>query len=271
MIDVIKQQFTPGMSVNQKLNVTREFLQILSLKIINEKKFFNEIAFVGGTALRILYDIKRFSEDLDFSLIRKQKYDFGNIHKELLRSFHLNGLPLEAKMRTEGNVHSMMMKFTGLLKELGLSELPAQKLSIKLEIDANPPAGWILANTIVNKNYMFNIVHYDLPSLYAGKLHACFYRKFTKGRDFYDFVWYLGKKIKPNFVLLNNAIKQTQGEDAGITEENFKRYLLNNIQRIDFEHVKKDVERFLEDKSELSLFDLKTIQGAIETNYVKIL
>ena len=282
MIDVIKQQFTPGMPVSQKLNVTREFLQILSLKIINEKKFFNQIAFVGGTALRILYDIKRFSEDLDFSLIRREvpnhpkrvkqveglpQYDFGKIHKELLRSFHLNGLPLEAKVRTQGNVHSLMMKFTGLLKELGLSELPSQKLSIQLEIDANPPAGWILANTIVNKHYMFNIVHYDLPSLYAGKLHACFYRKFTKGRDFYDFVWYLGKKVHPNLLLLNNAIKQTQGQDAGITKKNFKMYLLNKIRQIDFEHVKKDVERFLEDKSELSLFNLKMIQGTIETVY----
>lgn len=267
MIDVIKQQFTPGMSVNQKLNVTREFLQILSLKIMNEKKFFDGMAFVGGTALRILYDTRRFSEDLDFSVIRKQKYDFEKIHKELLRSFHLHGLPLEAKMRTTGNVHSMMMKFTGLLKELGLSQLPSQKLSIKLEIDTNPPAGWILANTIVNKNYMFNIVHYDLSSLYAGKLHACFYRQFTKGRDFYDFVWYLGKKIKPNFLLLNNAIKQTQGDDPGIGESNFKQYLLDNVKRIDFEYVKKDVERFLEDKSELRLFDLKTIQGTIETVY----
>ena len=158
----------------------------------------------------------------------------------------------------------MMMKFTGLLNELGISPLPSQKLSIKLEIDANPPAGGVLVNTIVSKIYTFNIVHYDLPSLYAGKLHACFYRTFTKGRDFYDLVWYLGKKVKPNFTLLNNAIQQTQGNAPQISESNFKQYLLENIQRIDFEHVKKDVERFLEDKSELSLFDLKTIQDTIE-------
>ena len=267
MIEVIKQQFKTGMSMNQKLNVAREFLQILSLKIMNEKKFFEQMAFVGGTSLRILYDLRRFSEDLDFSLTDKQKYNFDWISKELLKSFHLYGLPFEAKIKTEGNARSMMMKFTGLLKELGLSELPQQKLSIKLEVDTNPPSGWKLTNTIVNKIYMFNIAHYDLPSLYAGKLHACFYRKFTKGRDFYDFVWYVGKKVKPNFTLLNNAIKQTEGKDVGIDEENFKLFILENIKRIDFEHVKKDVEFFLEDKTELNFFDQKLIQETIESVY----
>ncbi len=161
----------------------------------------------------------------------------------------------------------MMMKFSGLLKELGLSPMSSQKLSIKLEIDTNPPLGWELTDTITSKMYTFNIVHYNLPSLYAGKLHACFYRKFTKGRDFYDFVWYLGKKVKPNFTLLNNAIAQTQGKAPGINETNFKSYLLDNINRVDFAHAKKDVERFLEDKSELSLFDVKLIANTIENAY----
>ena len=158
----------------------------------------------------------------------------------------------------------MMMKFSGLLKELGISPMPSQKLSIKLEIDTNPPAGWELGSTIVSKIYTFNIVHYNLPSLYAGKLHACFYRRFTKGRDFYDLIWYLGKKVKPNFTLLNNAIAQTQGKNLGISESNFKAYLLDSIKRIDFASAKKDVERFLEDKSGLNLFDLKLISNTIE-------
>ncbi len=267
MIDVIKQQFNNGMSVNQKLNVTREFLQILSLKILNEKKVFDHIAFGGGTSLRFLYGLKRFSEDLDFSLIKTRGYDFQKIDEQLKKSFHLHGLPLETKMKAEGNVHNLMMKFTGLINDLGLSGLPGQKLSIKLEIDTNPPAGWQLTNTIINKIYMVNIVHYDLPSLYAGKLHACFYRKFTKGRDIYDFVWYLGKKLKPNFLLLNNAIQQTQGQDAGINEGNFKSFLLEYIKRLDFQQAKKDVERFLEDKSELSLFNKDVIRNTIEGVY----
>jgi predicted nucleotidyltransferase component of viral defense system len=267
MIDVIKQQFKEGMSNDQKLNVMREFLQILCLKIMDEKKFFDQVAFLGGTSLRILYNIKRFSEDLDFSLSDKRKYNFSEIYEELSRSFALYNLPFEAKPRTETNVHSMMMGFTGLLKALGLSPMQSQKFSIKFEIDTNPPLGWNLANTFVGKFFNFTVTHYDLPSLYAGKLHACFYRKFIKGRDYYDFVWYLTKKVKPNFVLLNNAIKQTQGVDLGINQDNLKTYLLENIERIDFEKVKKDVERFLEDKSELNLFDSRIIRQNIEAVY----
>ena len=267
MIDVIKQQFKPGMSINQKLNVTREFLQILTLKILNDKKCFENIAFVGGTSLRILYDIKRFSEDLDFSIIKKQKYNFDKIHRELSKEFKLYGLAFEANPHKQKTVHSMMMKFSSLLKELGISPMSSQKLSIKLEIDTNPPLGWELANTIISKTYTFNIVHYNLSSLYAGKLHACFYRKFTKGRDFYDFIWYLGKKVKPNFTLFNNTILQTEGKNPGINESNFKPYLLENIKRIDFALAKKDVERFLEDKSELNLFDQKLITSAIDNAY----
>ena len=267
MIETIKQRFKDGMSVNQKLNVTREFLQILCLKLMSEKKIFDQMAFVGGTSLRILFDLRRFSEDLDFSVIRKQKYSFDRLHKELSKSFHLYGLPFETKPRTKGNVHSMMMKFTGLLKELGLSELPEQKLSIKLEVDVNPPSGWKLTNTIVNKIYMFTVVHYDLPSLYAGKLHACFFRKFTKGRDFYDFVWYLSRKIVPNFTLLNNAIGQTEGKKSLVKKENFKVFLWENVKRVDFEYVKKDVERFLEDKNELKVFDPQVIQDTIGAVY----
>lgn len=267
MIDVIKQQFKEGMSTDHKLNLTREFLQILCLKIMYEKKIFDQVAFWGGTSLRILYDIKRFSEDLDFSLTDKKKYSFIQIHQQLSKAFALYNLPFEAKPRTESNVHSMMMRFTGLLKALGVSAMQSQKFSIKFEIDTNPPLGWNLANTLVGKFFNFTVTHYDLPSLYAGKLHACFYRKFIKGRDYYDFVWYLTKKIKPNFVLLNNAIKQTQGVDLGINENNFKTYLAQNIESIDFEKVKKDVGIFLEDKSELSLFDAKIIQENISAAY----
>ncbi len=269
MIDVIKQQFKPGMSANDKLNLTREFLQILCLKVMSDQKMFDHCAFLGGTSLRILFDLRRFSEDLDFSLIKAKGYDFKRMNEQLIRSFGLYGLAVETKVKAETNVHHLMMKFTGLLKDLGLSGLLSEKLFIKLEIDVNPPSGWQITNTVINKIYMFNIVHYDLPSLYAGKLHACFYRKYTKGRDIYDFVWYLGKKVRPNFELLNNAIRQTQHKDAEINDKNFKKFLLDFVGRIDFNQAKKDVERFLEDKSELNIFDSKVIADTIGSVYGK--
>lgn len=260
MIEILQKQFGKDMSIEEKLNRTREFLQEMALKIMYDKDVFANLAFVGGTALRVLFNLRRFSEDLDFSLFNKKGYDISKINHELDRSFKLYGLKIESKVKDENNVHNSMLKFPGLLKTLGLSALEEQKLSIKVEIDTNPPKGWHIENTIINKTFLLNIAHFDLPSLYATKLHACFYRKFIKGRDFYDFIWYLGKKIEPNYTLLNNAIKQTEGFNPDLKKENLKEFILKNIKKIDFDIVKKDVEKFLEDKAELKLFDLKTIE-----------
>ena len=269
MIEILKKQFTGNMPAEEKLNRVREFLQIMALKILYDKGALNNLVFVGGTALRVLYDIRRFSEDIDFSLIQKKDYDFLELNAELLRGFKLNGLSAESnpKDKKENTVHGTFLKFSGLLKEVGLSALDSQKLSIKFEIDTNPPKGGHLASTLVNKTYIFNVTHFDLPSAFATKLHACFYRKFTKGRDFYDFIWYMGRKVKPNYVLLNNAIEQTEGSNPHLNEGNFKEFLLKNTERIDFNQAKKDVERFLEDKSELRLFDKKLIKNSIESVY----
>jgi predicted nucleotidyltransferase component of viral defense system len=263
MIDVIKQQFRDEMPINEKLNLSREFLQILILKIMSDKGMFDRYAFVGGTCLRVLYDLRRFSEDLDFSLTDKGGMDIGEVRDECVKALELYGLPCEAKPRSVGAVSGMMIKFPGLLKELGISPLSGQKLSIKWEADTNPPGGWQRTHTIVNKHFMFNVAHYDLPSLFAGKLHACFYRTYTKGRDWYDFLWYLSKRIKPNLPMLNNAIIQTEKKDAHIDENNFKDYLLEHIEAVDFKKAKKDVERFLEDKGALSMFDKEMIKDTI--------
>src|SRR3989338_7410974 len=101
--------------------------------------------------------------------------------------------------------------------------------------------------------YTFTVVHYDIPSLYASKLCACFFRKYVKGRDFYDLVWYLGKKATPNFELLNNAMRQIDSKAQTVTEENFKEFLKAQLAKIDFTSVRKDVARFLVDKEELKL------------------
>ena len=103
--------------------------------------------------------------------------------------------------------------------------------------------------------------------MYATKLHACFYRKYTKGRDFYDFIWYMSKKTQPNYKLLNNAIKQTEGKNIGINEKNFQNFLLEHIQKIDFKTAKKDIERFLEDRTEIKLLDYQIIHEAIKSAY----
>jgi len=126
-----------------------------------------------------------------------------------------------------------------------LSNLPEQKVFIKIEIDTNPPSGYNTEVSLINKLFVFDVVHFDLPFLYATKIHACFFRKYVKGRDFYDLMWYLTKKVTPNYKLLNNAIAQTHKKgNISISSENFKEFLKTRLLKIDFAKVKKDVERF---------------------------
>lgn len=267
MIELIKQRFTKEMPDEEKLNRARELIQLLCLKILDEKGFFENLVFTGGTALRVVFGARRFSEDLDFSLVKKGDYSFSRMNNDLLKGLQSVGLKAESKPKAENTVHSAMLKFSGILKELGLSALESQKLSIKLEVDTNAPKGGQVQSRFIQSEYVFNVVHFDLSSMFATKLHACFYRKYLKGRDLYDFIWHMSNKVKPNFLLLNNAIEQTQGKNPEINEGNFKAFLLKNIEKVDFREAQKDVERFLEDKSELRLFDAKLISSSIESVY----
>lgn len=259
MLDALRGQLTDEMSLEEKVNLVRENLQILLLKILYDLAMYKHIAFLGGTALRILFDLKRFSEDLDFSLIKKEGYNFQRLVNDIHRQLANYGIKVSSKVKDQSTVHSAMFKFEELLYHLNLSPLKSQKLFVKFEIDTNPPQGFHTEISLLSRFYTITITHYDLASLYAGKLHACFFRTYTKGRDFYDLLWYLGKKIKPNFKMLNNAIQQSQGVDLNITEDNFVAFLKKRIAQVDFEMVRKEVERFLVNKEELNLLDKEVI------------
>lgn len=266
MREVILQKLKNLNSLEEKINKTREHLQTLTLKILFDRGFFDATAFVGGTALRILYGLRRYSEDLDFSLIQKKGYNFNHTLQNVLTDLKNYGLLAHASPKETKTVHSSMIKFPGLLKELSLSPMENQNCSIKLEIDTNPPHGWETAVSGITEPYLFTIKHFDIPSLFATKIHACFFRKYIKGRDFYDLVWYLGRRTVPNFELLNNAIAQTSGKDLKISKENLKYFLAENIKKIDLKKAQKDVERFLEDKNELKLINQETLLQLLDSS-----
>ncbi|HAF96475.1 MAG TPA: hypothetical protein DER10_03560 [Elusimicrobia bacterium] len=265
MIEALKQELSGDASVEDKTNRAREFLQILALKSLSDQNAFFSIAFIGGTALRIIFGLRRFSEDLDFSVISAKGYDFTAICGGLVKVFHLNGLKAVLDKKNVKTVNSAFLSFPGLPQALGLSGHKQEKLSIKIEVDTNPPAGWSKQTTVLNKTYLFSVAHYDLPSMFAGKLHACFYRRYTKGRDIYDLFWYLGRKVQPNFEMLNNAVAQSQGRAPGVDAGNFKEFMIERAGNIDLVAAKKDVEKFLEDKSELKLFNKVTLAAAINS------
>jgi hypothetical protein len=269
MIEVLKQQINSSMQPEEQLNRIREFLQIMVLKNLSDQNAFDNIAFTGGTALRILHDSRRFSEDLDFSLVNAKAYDFKILTAGLVRHFRLNNLAADCKPKAEKTVHSVFLKFPGILKELGLGAFAEQKLSIKLEVDTNPPKGGLLTETTLNKTYIFSVKHFDLPSMFATKLHACFFRKYTKGRDFYDLVWYLGRKVSPNLELLNNAIRQTEKKAMYVTIADLKDFLLTRLERVDFNAAVADVRRFIMDENELRVINKDSLRSLVSGMYWK--
>ena len=229
-----------------------------------KRKGFECCAFVGGTALRVLHDLKRYSEDLDFSALREgfsAKPLFTDIEADAGRY----GFAVETKHKMEGAVQSCWFRFKGLLYDLKISGIKDQRLSIKMEIDTRPPAGAVVAVAPVNTPFMFLVRTFDLPSSLATKLHACFFRKYTKGRDFYDLLWYRGKKVIPNYILLNNAIEQTQKVKLNITPETIKSFLRERVNAVDFDAVRKDVGPFIENKDELKMLKKDTFTAIIDS------
>jgi hypothetical protein len=207
----------------QGLNVAREYLQALILESMQHAGAMVPLAFHGGTALRFLFGILRYSEDLDFALEREPKlYDFRTFLRTVKGNLLTQGYQLELKVNDRKTVHSALIRFPGLLFDLGLSPHRDQVLSIKIEIDTHPPAGAVLATSLIRRHLLLRLQHHDPASLLAGKIHAILQRPYVKGRDLYDLLWYLSDRAwpSPNLVLLGNALGQTGWVGETLTERN---------------------------------------------------
>ncbi len=262
MKDYVLELASKQASINAKLNIMREYLQAYVLKILHTQGFFRSTAFLGGTALRFLYALPRFSEDLDFSLVTNLKYPFVDIIiRKIKEEFLLAGYDISVSYNDKKSVNHAFLRFTGLMYEAGISPLKSQKFSIKIEVDTNPPAGAEVKTDIVNKFFHISFLSYDLPSLFAGKLHALMSRKYTKGRDFFDLGWYLSrwKDISPNFAFLENALLQTEWKGEMLSKNNWRSFFCAIVAQADWEKVKKDVENFLENPSDLDIFSQENV------------
>jgi len=254
MLELLKTKLLNYPNEQARYNYLREYLQLYILKILDEKGYFQRLAFVGGTALRIIYDLKRFSEDLDFSLIDTKAFPAKQLAENIARELKLINCDVTVKCKVDKTVAVIWFKFPQLLSALGLSPHQTQLLSIKMEIDQNPPQGFNTIFTVINKEFLIAINHYDLPSLFASKLHAFLFRKYRKGRDYYDLLWYLSRKVIPNYRLLNEAIIQTQHRDLKLNAVSLKHLLEEQINQTNFKHIALDVEAFLEDSNESRFF-----------------
>ena len=224
------------------------------------------LAFHGGTALRFLYRLPRYSEDLDFALeLAKDRYDFRGYLAALRRDLDREGFSVEFKVKDKKTVHSAFVRFPGLLFDLDLSPNRSQVLAVKIEVDTNPPAGAGLATTLIRRHATLQLHHHDRATLLAGKLHALLQRPYVKGRDIYDLFWYLSDPDwpPPNLAMLNNALIQTGWSELVLTDEVWRGILLAHMQTLPWQQVRSDVEPFLETASDLQLLTPENFQRLI--------
>lgn len=253
-------------SLNAKLNIMREYLQAYILRIMHDKGEFRRTAFLGGTALRFLYGLPRFSEDLDFSLTDVKGRPFLDLVKNIKEEMVLAGYDVALSYNEQKTVQHAFVKFSRLLYEAGISPLKDQKFSIKIEIDTKPPEGAVLKTEVVNKYFPISFLSYEIGSLFAGKLHVLLSRGRVKGRDFFDLGWYLSKwkDLSPNLTLLQNALKQTGWKKDLPSKDTWRGLICNVVKETDWKKVAQDVENFLENPKDFSVFTKENILALIE-------
>ncbi len=249
-----------------KRSVAREYLQARILQSLQAGGAFLSWAFLGGTALRFLYAIPRYSEGLDFSVMSSRGGpSFRQALVDVKKRLEVEAYRVEIRVNDRKTVNSAFVRFPGLLYELNLSPRIAETLAVKLELDTNPPAGAKLATTLIRRYVTLNLPHYDRASLLAGKLHAILSRPYTKGRDLYDLVWFLSDPgwPAPNWVLLNAALSQTDWQEPEITAANLEPVLAESLAAVKWREAVAEVRPFLERKAEISLLTRESCQKLI--------
>lgn len=264
MIGLLRQRlqtYAAGNAV-QEQQALKEILQELALYALWRGGFFEVAAFQGGTSLRILHGLPRFSEDLDFILLKPdpefqwQPY-FASL-TDVLAQFGVR-CELTERSRMDQAVRQAMLKDNSMGRQLDLSFFDAStpaKLKVKLEIDSNPPAGTGTSWQYLDFPLDFEVCAQDLPSNYALKLHALLCRPYLKGRDWFDFAWYCKQKTQPNLPHLAHALNQTgpwQGQNLQVDIPWLASALHAKIKTINWPLAAQDVAPFLPAAEQVSL------------------
>ena len=261
MKDRIKTLLSQQRTTVESSLIVREYLQARILEALQRTGAFQSWAFLGGTALRFLYQLPRFSEDLDFSLTESAmsgnsgKDEFARLVSGVQRIFEAETYDVEIRSRPESVVQSAFIGFPGLLYELGLNVHRGKKISIKIEVDTNPPLHAGTQTSIVRRHVLLNLLHYDKPSLLSGKLHALIHRPHVKGRDVYDLFWYLSDPTwpKPNLGMLQASLCQTGMDLTDNEVQKWRVLAASRIREMEWDRVIADVSPFLERSGDIEL------------------
>ena len=268
VFDLMLKKYSPQDN-HQKENAVKEIIQEIVLSGLSRGGFFDKAVFYGGTCLRILYGLDRFSEDLDFALIKKdssfklENY-FPSIKKELL-SYGLNMEVIKKeKSKGENDIQSAFVK--GNTEILLLSFFPNdesinhiiknQTIKIKFEIDIDNPIGGVVVTKYRLLPSPYELKVFDEATLFAGKIHAILcrdYKNRIKGRDYYDYLFYCGKETPINLTYLENKLKNSHRltEDETLSLDKVKQLLKDKFMITDYEPAKNDVINFINNPDSL--------------------
>ena len=263
MKDVIQnklEDYNPQTKEDEE-NAIKEITQEIILYGLSESGFFEHAAFQGGTCLRIIHQLDRFSEDLDFALRSPSlNFNLDEYLKKVSETMRIYGYEIEisGEDKADSNVKSRFLKDDSIKKLLHLEHKHEvrKKIQIKIEIDAAPPADDRVESNYIDFPTQSMIMTHDIPSLLAGKTHALLCRPFVKGRDWYDYLWYVSKGASININMLKNALNQHgpwKDKQVDIDKEWLRKNLNQKIKSINWNDAKKDIDKFLRPEKKKSL------------------
>lgn len=238
-------------------NAIYEVSQQIVLAGLADGGFFNKAAFYGGTCLRIFHGLNRFSEDMDFTLLKEDSsFNFEQFFQPVIDQFALVGRKVEIKKKDKksfGKVESAFMKDTTDVYDISFQT--ERSIKVKIEVDTVPPLKFATEQKILLQPKSFMTRCVALPDLYAGKMHALVFRAWKnriKGRDWYDFEWYVRNGIPLDWNHLHERILQFNGQEMTLDE--FRSALRGRLGRADISRVKEDVLPFLNNPGELNIW-----------------
>ena len=241
----------------QQLNATHEVMQEIALAGLYRSGFFDKAAFYGGTCLRIFHNLPRFSEDLDFSLIAKNEtFDFESYFPAIIEEFKATGRDVvitRKEKKTITNVESAFLKDHTAMYDVQFKT--EKNVKIKIEVDTNPPLGFSTEQKLSLMPFSFMTRCFTLPDLYAGKMHALLFRNWktrVKGRDWYDFEWYVRHSVPLNLEHLQIRTKEFKGTE--MSKEMFIERLKERFTSTNIDLVKRDVQPFIQNPRELDIW-----------------
>ena len=245
---------------NDRLNAVHEVMQQVALGGLYNGGFFNKAAFYGGTCLRLFHGLDRFSEDMDFSLLAADPaFRLDPYFDAITAEFAALGqsIDITTKEKTaQSTIQSAFLKSDTAQYDIHLGR--DRKIKIKIEVDTTPPLGFSTEQKLLLQPFSFYTNCFTLPDLYAGKMHALIYRSWknrVKGRDWYDFEWYMRKNVTMDFKHFCERAYQFGSEAQGsLTSDRFRAILKDRIRKADIRQVKEDVAPFIKDPGRLHIW-----------------